>query len=127
MDMNKLKELREEAGLTLRELESYVSIAHTSLSELENDRGNRSLRLDHILKLATFYSVTGDYLIGSPSALPYDFIVKKKDGNYCGYSEKDYLDGIKFGRITRRISVNLIDYVDKNINGLNGIVLREEK
>lgn len=66
--MNRLKELRHQADLTLRDLEKYVQIRNATLSAIE--QGKQPFREIHILKLTAFFDVSTDYLLGySPNGI----------------------------------------------------------
>lgn len=62
MKMNRLKQLREERKLTLRELADIIHIDKSSLSRFEN--GEREPRTSVILDIANFFNVSVDYLLG---------------------------------------------------------------
>ncbi len=58
----RLKELRLEENLTLRQLSLKTNINKDSLSRCE--RGERLPNLDEIVILAKFFKVSADYLCG---------------------------------------------------------------
>jgi transcriptional regulator with XRE-family HTH domain len=60
--MNRLKELRKAKGLTLRELSEEIGISFSSLGNIENERRGLSIKL--AIKLADYFDVSVDYLIG---------------------------------------------------------------
>ena len=60
----RLRELREERGLTLQQVAERASIDISTLSRLE--AGKRRLALDHIPALADALGVSADELLGSP-------------------------------------------------------------
>lgn len=60
--MNRLKELRKQKGLTLVELGKEVNLANNTLSRYE--RGIREPNISMLIKLADYFNVTVDYLIG---------------------------------------------------------------
>lgn len=60
--MNRLKELRETKGLTLKELSKLVFIDDSVLSKIENN--HQGLSDKYCLQLADFYDVSVDYLLG---------------------------------------------------------------
>ena len=71
MISNKLKTLREEAGLTQTELAQQLQIGVSTLRLYEN--GQRTPPLDVIVKICRFFSVTSDYLLslgGLREAIP---------------------------------------------------------
>lgn len=57
-----IRSLRVNQKLTLQELADQSGIAKTNLSELEN--GRRKIGLAILTKLADFYGVTLDYIMG---------------------------------------------------------------
>ena len=66
--MNKLKELREKKGLTLKELsdalkEKNIKISPDSLAKYE--RGERKPKYDKLIEIAKFYGVPTAFLQGT--------------------------------------------------------------
>ena len=59
---NRLKKLRTEADISLRELQRYTGITNTVLSLLESNK--RPFRQAHIDTLSSFFNVTSDFLLG---------------------------------------------------------------
>ncbi len=59
--MEKLKELRKEKGISLKELGSVVGVAESTMSLYEN--GKRQPDYETLLKLAEYFGVTVDYLL----------------------------------------------------------------
>ena len=59
---NRIKELRKEKGLTQVELASYIGSTQKQISKWEV--GFLEPNIDSIKKLAIFFDVTSDYLIG---------------------------------------------------------------
>lgn len=60
--MNRLKQLRMEKGLTMRELADKVGINYVTFSYLENNK--RSFNLDHLTRLSQFFDCSFDYILG---------------------------------------------------------------
>jgi transcriptional regulator with XRE-family HTH domain len=58
----RLKELREERGITKKELSVAVHVSDTCVSRWEN--GSRTPNVDSIIALSQFFGVSADYLIG---------------------------------------------------------------
>jgi len=57
-----LSKLRREKGLSQRQAAAELSISQALLSHYEND--SREPRLDFVIKVCDFYSVTTDYILG---------------------------------------------------------------
>lgn len=70
--MNRLKELRIKKGLTTRELSKFVSVNHSTITNLEN--GKTSLNDDYIKIFCSFYNVSSDYLLGLSNEKKYSTI-----------------------------------------------------
>lgn len=58
----RIKELREESGLGVRELASKIGISHAAISLYENIK--RTPDIDTCRAFANYFNVSGDYLIG---------------------------------------------------------------
>ena len=57
----KLKELREEYGLSQKDIANYLNIKQNTYSQYET--GKRQLPVDMLIKLARFYKTTTDYIL----------------------------------------------------------------
>ena len=57
-----LKELREDNDLSQKEVASHLGIKQQVYSRYET--GIRNLPIEHLIKLAKFYKVTTDYILG---------------------------------------------------------------
>lgn len=62
MKLERMRELREEKGLTQTELANYLEVTQKTYSRYENDE--RSIPLEKLILLADFYQTTLDYLVG---------------------------------------------------------------
>lgn len=58
----KLKDLREENNFTQNQIAEYLNIKQNTYSQYENEK--RQLPIDVLIKLAKFYKVTTDYILG---------------------------------------------------------------
>lgn len=58
----RLKELRTDRGLTLKQLSSDLSINIQTYANYEH--GIRELPIDTLIVICNYYDVTADYLIG---------------------------------------------------------------
>lgn len=59
----RLKGLREDRGLTQEELAAHIGISEPQIWRYE--KGDSEPRADTILKLAVFFGVSTDYLLGN--------------------------------------------------------------
>lgn len=90
--MNRLRELRKNHGLTLKELGKKVSMHDNTLSQYETGKRNPSLKTWQ--QLADFYGVSVSYLQGR-----YDHLTKKEAWQtiheimtICGISKEELKD-----------------------------------
>ena len=60
--MNRLKELRKERRMTLRELAEHLNMTNSSISMMEN--GQRGISNDNLKAFCSFFNVSSDYLLG---------------------------------------------------------------
>lgn len=58
----RLKELREDSDIPQRVIAEYLHIKQNTYSQYEN--GQRQLPIDILIKLAKYYNVTTDYILG---------------------------------------------------------------
>lgn len=65
-----IRMLRSNKGLTLQQLSDQLSMPKTNLSELET--GKRKIGLSVLTKLADFYGVTLDYIMGREAISEFD-------------------------------------------------------
>lgn len=67
--MIRLRELRERANMTQRQVAAVINVRNTAVSQYE--RGDRQLDPDKIFVLCDLFGCTADYLLGrSASPLP---------------------------------------------------------
>ncbi len=77
----RLKELREEKGVTQDAVAKYLGCAQQSVNNYEN-RGNQP-DIDTLIKLAIFFDTSVDYLIGfSDARYKYQNSTQKDDTSY---------------------------------------------
>ncbi len=57
----RIKELREENGLTQQAVAEFLNVKQNTYSQYEN--GKRQLSIDMLIKLANFYKVSTDYIL----------------------------------------------------------------
>lgn len=62
MLQNRIRELREDNDLTQQFVAAYLSVAQNTYSNYEN--GKRDIPIEQMIRLADFYKVNMDYLLG---------------------------------------------------------------
>ena len=62
MYIKRIKDLREDSDKKQTEVAGYLGIRQEVYSRYE--RGERTLPLEHLLKLADLYDVSTDYILG---------------------------------------------------------------
>ncbi|MBR5237020.1 MAG: helix-turn-helix transcriptional regulator [Clostridia bacterium] len=58
----RLKDLREDSDIKQKDIAEYLHIKQNTYSQYEN--GQRQLPIDILIKLAQFYKVSTDYILG---------------------------------------------------------------
>lgn len=58
----RLKDIREDRDLTQREVADYLHIRQNTYSQYEN--GQRALPIDTLIKLARYFDMSTDYILG---------------------------------------------------------------
>jgi transcriptional regulator with XRE-family HTH domain len=103
-ERNNLKKLRKERNLTLRELAKLTNISFGYLGELEN--GKKRLNAETMDKLAKFYNVSYDYLLGRTKT-------KLISNNYSEEQVNQVLESDKFKDELENKVISLIQKLDK--------------
>ena len=115
--LERLRELREQKGLNQTEVANDLHISRQSYNFYEN--GQREPNQEMLLKLADYYNVTTDYLLGrsdsplgdvSDDKFPRDFLLELKDADDTTINEVwQYLhyltlkkDGMLNGEIAKK-------------------------
>lgn len=78
--MNRLKTLRLSRGLTIRALADQVGISHTQITHIEN--GKRNLTSKNASRVADFFGVSVDYLLGKSAEEIYNGFVSSLRGEF---------------------------------------------
>lgn len=60
--IKRLRDLREDNDLTQAQIAAYLNVKQNTYSQYEN--GKREISIELISKLADYYNVSVDYLIG---------------------------------------------------------------
>ncbi len=58
----RLKDLREDSDLKQKDIAEYLNVKQNTYSQYENNQ--RQLPIDILIKLAKYYNVTTDYILG---------------------------------------------------------------
>lgn len=105
--MNRLKELREERGYSIRGMEIKTNINYNSISRYEN--GTRDPGTTTLMTLADFFEVSIDYLLNYSGCFVYanyeqnNFTFKIRDDYYKELKDNDF---IYFKNDKRYINLN---------------------
>lgn len=87
--MNRLKELRKQKGLTIRELGEATRISHSTISMMENEE--RPFTQQNLETLCKYFNVSTDYMLGHTTN-PSPELVEQKN---LTIQERYILDAIK--------------------------------
>ena len=60
--MLRIKELREDNDIKQSEIANILGIQQNSYSQIENEKN--TIQIDHLVKLASFYNTSTDYILG---------------------------------------------------------------
>lgn len=68
MHFRRLRDLREDHDLKQAEIAAYLGIAQTVYSRYE--RGFQTIPVEHLIRLADYYQVSTDYILGRTNVTP---------------------------------------------------------
>lgn len=94
----KIKELRENNQLTLREAAQQLDLTSGYLSLLENGKQVGFPSEDTIRKIARLYSINPDELILLADKLPSDELEAIKDARRNGLGKKEFFELLRTAR-----------------------------
>lgn len=84
--VNRLKQLRVERRLTIRQLGEKVGISYVTISRLESEV--RPFTLDHLTRLSQFFDCSFDYILGkSDVRQPANAASEKSDVSLAFYNQ----------------------------------------
>lgn len=84
--MEKIKLLRKQNNLTLKELAEKIGVAESTVSLYEN--GKREPSLDILKKIAKIFNVSTDYLLGNGQNNVEELLPKENTITVFGYGGK---------------------------------------
>jgi len=78
MQFKRVRDLREDNDKFQKDIAKFLGISQQYYSEYE--KGNRTLTIEHLIKLAKFYNTSIDYLVGLTDEIkPYSKNLQKRD------------------------------------------------
>lgn len=100
----KIKELRQQKGITQKELSKHLGIAQNTLSYWEN--GRIDIDTESLCKIADYFNVSVDYLLGRENK-------KQSQGNISSYKlsehEKDIITAYRSKKVMQPAVDRLLD------------------
>ena len=76
--MLRIKELREDNDKKQIEIAELLGIQQNSYSQIENEKN--AIQIEHLIKLASFYNTSTDYILGlTDESKPYPRTKSKKN------------------------------------------------
>lgn len=84
--MNRIKQLRENKNMLQDELAKVLNVTQKTISNYEN--GTRDIPTEYLIKLAEFFNVSTDYLLGT-SDVKNNTETFDKDKLYFALSKED--------------------------------------
>ena len=101
--MNRLRELREEKGLTQKELGLKVNASQNTVSQWEN--GKRNIEMDLLVQFANLFDCTIDYIIGtSDQKQP-----QNSKENAISDIDRRIISG--FSKLPNEIKIEILDFI----------------
>lgn len=89
---NNIKKERERQYISQQDLAKKTNINVSVLNRIENE--TRALRDDELLKIANFFNVTTDYLLGNETPAKFKPQLTDKDKKDIAKQVEDMLDGL---------------------------------
>lgn len=107
---NKLKELRSKKNLTILQVSELININANTYAKYE--RCERDVSTETLSKLADFYGVTTDYLLGRETGEPTAVDKLEREFNMSAL-EKKILEG--YLELSDDMRSNFMDFLQKSV------------
>lgn len=119
--MTVLKELRISMKKTQKEVADFLGVDRTTYVKYEN--GNTEPNLDNIKRLAEYFNVTTDYLLGKSEPPASESSESKNDNglifSFEGNNEKNDLTSEQLQRVREMLRLAMPEQFDKNDGAKN--------
>lgn len=113
MNINeKLKLLRQSKNLTQSEAANLLNISLSSYQKYERDKNSITPSLEALVKLADFYHVTTDYLLGRETGEPENIDRLASEFNMTAL-EKKILDN--YLSLPKHMRTDLMEFLHKSV------------
>lgn len=113
MNINeKLKSLRQSKNLTQSEAANLLDISLSSYQKYERDKNSITPSLEALVKLADFYHVTTDYLLGRETNEPENIDRLASEFNMTAL-EKKILDN--YLSLPKHMRMDLMEFLHKSV------------
>ena len=115
--MNRIKLLRTERKMTLRQLATKINVSYAEISLIENEK--RGISIDLLHSLCDFFNVSADYILGKTDNRNTIKVVAVDSDGTMTEAQHQLLDATKGMTAEDLIEVNkYIDYL-KSKKGTN--------
>ena len=104
--MTRIRELREESGLKLKELSKIIGVSESTMSLYEN--GKHEPDYTTLIKIADYFKVSLDYLLCRETVFQYSSSFTRDEEEMMQLFRKA---GQKYGRETQQSLINLVKNV----------------
>ena len=104
--MTRIRELREESGLKLKELSKIIGVSESTMSLYEN--GKHEPDYTTLIKIADYFKVSLDYLLCRETVFQYSSSFTIDEEEMMHLFRKA---GQKYGRETQQSLINLVKNV----------------
>lgn len=134
--MMRIKQLRQEKQLSLRDLANNLKINYSSLGKYE--RGEQQPSFDTLIKIADYFNVPVDYLIGRTNCAHIEYqpvsdmlgidektieILQKLSPTTSKYSPLDYLEAIIQHPQFSNLMLQIKSYLAQDEQGWNDVAI----
>lgn len=106
--MSRLRDLRKEKNLTIKELGEKVGISYVTISHLEN--GKRPFTLDHLERLSKFFDCSFDYILGKSNDRKEKVQIVEISNNGINKLQMEFLK--KIDDLNVKDMEQVFDYID---------------
>lgn len=122
---NKLKTLRNENNLSLKNVADFLNVTSSTILKYEN-ANITNIPIDNIIKLAKIYKVTPSYILGLDNCVENEIHLSKEEKELILNLRKEKENNEKLFKDLCERFPDLIDELEYTLSNLNEIIKNDE-
>lgn len=117
MFSERLKLLRNQAGMSQKELASHLFVSQQSVAKWEMDKSTPNPEM--IVRISELFKVSSDYLLGRTNSISSEYSANKKEGRQDAPLDDMDIEMLnRFSSLPEVVKQHVLQYLDLLSNGM---------